>query len=97
MHRAKNGDTPVATASIQLSPLHPEDERKAASISGLGGAFLRESGFSLIEVGSNHATYRNGNGHQIKIQGHRWFCKPSNGDEFSGVGFVDLEDVIRGG
>jgi len=81
----------------QTFPFRPEDERKAASIAGLCDTFLREAGFSLIEVGSDYAAYRSGSGHRITVRGNRWFCKLSSGAELSGVGFLDLSEVVRGG
>ena len=97
MSGTKDGGFPSVPSDSQTSPLRPEDERKAVSIAGLCDAFLRESGFSLVEVGCDYAVYRSGNGHQVTIWGHRWFCKLSSGAEISGVGFVDLTEVIRGG
>ena len=97
MPGAADKKLPSAAPDAQTSPLRAEDERIAASIAGVCDAFLKESGFSLIEVNSGHATYRNGNGHQITIQGDQWFCKLSSGAELSGVGFVDLCEVVRGG
>jgi hypothetical protein len=81
----------------QPSPISPEDELRAAKIAGLCDTYLKECGFSLVEVGSDYAVYLNRNGHQITIRGHQWYCKPSNGREFSGVGYTDLEEVVRGG
>jgi len=92
-----NKDFPSLPPDSQTSPLRAEDERKAASIAGMCDAFLRESGFTLVEVGSDYAVYRSGNGHRVIVRGHRWFCKLSTGAELSGVGFVDLSDAIRGG
>jgi len=97
MAGVKKADNPFAAASAKPFVASPEDERKAAAIAGLCGAFLKESGFSLTEVASDFVIYRSGKGHQIAIRGHRWFCKLSSGEEFSGVGFVDLSDVVRGG
>jgi hypothetical protein len=88
---------PQAAADFRNSPIRPEDERKAADIAGMCDSLLKESGFSLTEVGSDYASYRNGHGHQVTIRGHRWLCKLANGEEFSGVGFVDLSEVIREG
>jgi hypothetical protein len=97
MAGVKKADSPFATASKPPSPISPQDEQKAAKITGLCGTLLEETGFSLVEVGSDYAIYRNRNGHQIAIQGHLWFCKPLDDEEFSGVGFADLENVVRGG
>jgi len=97
MPGAADKDFPSVPPDSQTSPLRPEDERKAAAIAGLCDAVLRESGFSLVEVGSDNAVYRSGNGHRVIVRGHRWFCKLSTGAELSGVGFVDLSEVIRGG
>jgi len=88
---------PSVPPDSQTSPLREEDERKAGSIAGLCDAFLRDSGFSLVEVGSDYAVYRSGNDHRVTVRGHRWFCKLSSNAELSGVGFVDLSEVIRGG
>ena len=88
---------PSVPPDSQTSPLRAEDERKAASVAGLCDALLKESGFSLVEVGSDYAAYRSGNDHQVIVQGNRWFCKLSSGAELSGEGFVDLSEVIRGG
>ena len=81
----------------QPSPIPPEDERKVARIAGLCDTYLKECGFSLVEVGSDYAMYQNKGGYQISIRGHLWSCKPPNDREFSGVGFVDLSEVVRGG
>jgi len=89
--------SPSAAACSQTFPARPEEERKAASITGLCGTFLRELGFNVIELGSDYAVYRSGVGHQITVRGHRWFCKLSSGAELSGVGFVDLSEIVRGG
>jgi hypothetical protein len=97
MAGVKKADSPFATASKQPYPISPQDEQKAAKIAGLCGTYLKECGFSLVEVGSDYAIYRNRNGHQIAIQGHLWFCKPLGDKEFSGVGFAELEIVVRGG
>ena len=88
---------PSVPPDSQTSPLRAEDERKAAAIAGLCDALLRESGFSLVEVGSDCAVYRSGTGHRVIVRGHRWFCKLSNGAELSGVGFADLSETMRGG
>jgi hypothetical protein len=90
-------DSPFATVGAQHAQITPEDERRAAEIAGLCNTYLKEAGFGLVEVGTDYAIYRNGNGHHVAIRGHRWFCKLSNGVELSGVGFVDLSEVIRGG
>ncbi len=97
MPGAADKDFPLVPPDSQSSPLRPEDERKAASIAGMCGAFLRESGFSLVEVGADYAVYLSGHGHRVIIRGHRWYCKLSNGAELSGVGFVDLSEAIRSG
>jgi hypothetical protein len=97
MPGTKDEGFPLVPADFQTSPLRPDDEREAASVAGLCDEFLRESGFSLIQVGSDFAVYRNESGYQVTIRGHRWFCKLSSGAELSGVGFVDLSDAIRGG
>lgn len=97
MAGVKNADSFFASASAQPTPVCAEDERKAAAITGLCHTFLKESGFGLVEVGSDCAIYRNNRGYQITIQGHRWFCRLANAEEFSGVGFVDLSEVVRGG
>ncbi len=89
-------DFPSERPDSQTSPLRAEDERRAASIAGLCDALLRESGFALVEVGSDYAVYRSGNDHRVIVRGHRWFCKLPGGAELSGVGFVDLSEVIRG-
>ena len=81
----------------RISPLRPDDERKAADIGGLCDAFLKECGFRLTEVGSDYAVYRNGHGHRVTVRGHRWFCKLASGAELSGVGCVDLSEVVRRG
>jgi hypothetical protein len=81
----------------QPSPISPEDERKVATIAGLCDTYLKEVGFSLVQVGPDYAIYQNRNGYQIAIQGHLWFCKPPNDREFSGVGYVELENVVRAG
>jgi hypothetical protein len=81
----------------QPSPISPEDERKAANIAGLCDTYLKECGFSLVEVGSDYAMYQNKGGYQIAVRGHLWSCKPPNDKEFSGVGYADLENVVRGG
>ena len=86
-----------STADSQNSPIRPDDERKAADIAGMCDSLLKESGFSLVQVGTDYAAYRNGHGHQVIIRGHRWYCKLASGEELSGVGFVDLAEVIRGG
>jgi len=86
-----------SAADSQTSPVRPDDERKAANIAGLCDSLLKESGFRLTKVGSDYAEYRNGHGHQVTIRGHRWFCKLANGAELSGVGFVDLSEVVREG
>lgn len=90
-------DSPFAKADGKPFPLRPEDEQKAAQIAGLCDTYLKEVGFSLVEVGSDYAIYQNRNGFQIAIQGQLWFCKPPNDRELSGVGFVDLWEVVRGG
>ena len=90
-------DSPFARASGQPSPISPEEVRKAAKTAGLCDTYLKECGFSLVEVGSDYAMYQNKGGYQIAIQGHLWFCKPPNDREFSGVGYVELEMVVRGG
>ena len=90
-------DSPFARASRQPSPISPEDERKVATIAGLCDTYLKEVGFSLVEVGSDYAMYQNKGGYQIAVRGHLWSCKPPNDKEFSGVGFVDLSEVVRGG
>jgi len=97
MPGAKDEGFPLVPADSRTSPLRPDDERKAASVAGLCDEFLRESGFSLIQVGSEFAVYRNKSGYQVTIRGHRWFCKPSSGEPLSGVGFVDLAEAIRAG
>lgn len=97
MPGAEEKGFPSVPVDSQNSPIRPEDERKAASIAGLCDTYLKESGFNLIDVGSDYAVYRSRDGHQVTIRGHRWFCKLSCGAELSGVGFVDLSDVIRGG
>ena len=79
------------------SPVRPDDERKAASIAGMCDALLKESGFILTEVGCDFAVYRNEHGHEVTVQGHQWFCRLSSGEQLSGVGFVDLAEVIRAG
>jgi hypothetical protein len=81
----------------QPSPICPQDERKAAKIAGLCDTYLKECGFSLVEVGSDYAMYQNKGGYRIAVRGHRWSCKPPNDKEFSGVGYADLENVVRGG
>ena len=88
---------PSIAADSQTSPVRPEDDRRAASLAGLCDTFLREAGFSVFEVGSDYAVYGSGSGHRIAVRGHRWFCKLSSGAELSGVGFVDLSEVVRGG
>lgn len=93
----KKADSPFARASGQPSPICPEDEQKAFNITGSWGTYLKGCGFSLVEVGSDYAIYQNRNGYQIAIQGDLWFCKPPNDREFSGVGYVELENVVRGG
>ena len=97
MPGTEDNNSPSAAACSQTFPVRPEDERKAAAIAGLCDTFLREAGYSLIEVGSEYAVYRSGSGHRITIRGHRWFCTLSNGAELSGIGFVDLSEVVRGG
>ena len=97
MPGAEDKHFPSVPPDSQASPLRAEDERKAASIAGLCDAFLRESGFSVVEVGSDYAVYRSCNDHRVIGRGHRWFCKLSSGAELSGVGFVNLSDAIRGG
>jgi hypothetical protein len=81
----------------QPSAISPEDERKAAKIAGLCDTYLKECGFSLVEVASDYAMYQNRGGYQIAVRGYRWSCKPPNDREFSGVGYVELEKVVRGG
>jgi hypothetical protein len=90
-------DFPSAAADARNSPIRPDDERKASDIAGMCGSLLKESGFSLTEVGSDYAAYRNGHGHQVTVRGHRWSCKLASGAELSGVGFDDLSEVIRAG
>jgi hypothetical protein len=97
MAGVKKADSPFARSGGRPSPICAQDERKAAKIAGLCDTYLKECGFSLIEVRSDYAIYRNRNGHQIAIQGHLWFCKPLGDKEFSGVGFAELESVVRGG
>ena len=89
-------DSPFARASGQPSPISPEDERKAATIAGLCDTYLKERGFRLVQVGPDYAMYQNKGGYQIAVRGHLWSCKPPNDKEFSGVGYADLEIVIRG-
>ena len=86
-----------ASADSRNSPIRPDDERKAADIAGLCDALLKESGFRLIQVGPDYAAYRNGHGHQVTVRGHRWSCRLASGAKLSGVGFVDLSEVIRAG
>jgi hypothetical protein len=93
----KKVDSPFARASGQPSPISPEDKRKVATIAGLCDTYLKEVGFRLVQVGPDYAIYQNRNAYQIAIQGHLWFCKPPNDREFSGVGYVELERVVRGG
>lgn len=90
-------DSPFAKADLERSPLRPEDELKAAQIAGLCDTYLKQVGFTLVQVGSDYAIYQNRNGYRIAIQGQLWFCKPPNDREFSGVGYVDLMEVVRGG
>jgi len=90
-------DVSSAPAESQNTPVRPDDERKAAEIAGVCDSLLKESGFRLTEIGSDYAAYRNGHGHQVTIRGHRWFCKLASGAELSGVGFVDLCEVVRAG
>jgi hypothetical protein len=97
MPRALDKHFPSVRPDSQTFSLRAEDERKAASIAGLCDSFLRESGFSLVEVGSDYAEYRSGNDHRVRVWRHRWLCKLPGGAELSGVGFVDLSEVIRGG
>ena len=97
MPGSQNEGFPIPAVNSKNSRIRPDDERKAAAIAGLCHAFLKESGFELTEVGSEYAVYRNGRGHQVTIRGHQWFCKLVSGVELSGVGFIDLSDVIRGG
>ena len=90
-------DSPFARASGYPSPLRPEDAQKAAKMAGLCDTYLKDVGFRLVQVGPGYAMYQNRGGYQIAIQGHLWFCKPPNDREFSGVGYVELEMVVRGG
>ena len=90
-------DSPFAKADGKPFPLRPEDEEKAATIAGLCHTYLKEVGFWLVQVGSDYAINENRKGHRIAIQGHLWFCKFPNGREVSGVGYVELENLVRGG
>ena len=90
-------NSPFARSDRQRSRISPQDEQEAAKIAGLCDLYLREVGFVLVEVGSDYAVYENRTGYQVAIQGHLWFCKPPESKEFCGVGYVDLEDVVRGG
>jgi len=90
-------DPPFAKANGRPFPLRPEDEQKAATIAGLCDTYLKEVGFSLVQVGSDYAIYQNRKGYRIAIQGHLWFCKFPNGREVSGVGYGELENLVRGG
>ena len=97
MAEVKKADSPFARSGRQPSPISPQDEQKAAKIAGLCDSYVKECGFTLVEVGSDYAIHQNRNGYQIAIQGDLWFCKPLDEREFSGVGFADLEDLLRGG
>ena len=90
-------DFPSAVDDSRNSPTRPDDVRKAADVAGLCDALLKEAGFTLIQVGPDYAAYRNEHGHQVTVRGHRWSCRLASGAELSGVGFVDLSEVIRAG
>ena len=79
------------------SPIRPQDERRAAKIAGLCDTYLKECGFNLVEVSSDCAMYQKKGGYQIAVRGHLWSCQPPNDVGFSGVGFVELVNVVRGG
>jgi hypothetical protein len=90
-------DSPFAKADGKPSPLRPKDEQKAATMAGLCHTYLKEVGFSLVEVGSGYAIYHRSDGYRVAIQGHLWFCKFPNDEEVSGAGYVGLENLVRGG
>ena len=90
-------DSPLAKADGKPFPLHPEDEQKAATIAGLCDTYLREVGFSLVQVGNDYAIYKNREGARVAIEGHLSFCQFPSDREVWGVGYVELENFVRGG
>ena len=90
-------DSPFAKADGKPFALRPDDEPNLATITGLCDTYLKEVGFWLVQVGSDGAIYQNRQGYRIAIQGHLWSCKFPNDGEVSGVGFVELENLITGG